>query len=52
LVLHCTALHCTALHCTAQEGLAGLTKALERELGGIRCEISVIANKIRWRSAV
>ena len=28
-------------------GIAGLAEALERELKGIRCEISVIADKIR-----
>ena len=28
-------------------GIAGLVEALERELKGIRCEISVIADKIR-----
>ena len=31
-------------------GIAGLAEALERELKGIRCEISVIADKIRLRS--
>ena len=30
-------------------GVAGLAEALERELRGIRCEISVIADKIRCR---